>query len=269
MAASRSARSPAVRAMGPSTANGSHGAETGQRGTTPGVGRSPSTPLHAAGLRSDPPRSLPSASGTMRQASATAAPPLEPPAERAGFQGLRVGAEDRIEGVRARAPLRRVGLAQHDRAGLSQAPDLQRIGDRHVIAVGRRAIRRADARGVLQILVCDRQAVQQRQLLATGAPAVGLVRSRECALGRARHDRVDERLDALDTRQVRRDELTRRARARPQCTRLLGRRQQTQLVQHVGSGRGHAIAPHAPMVRVCALVVMGRRCRSRREVLAP
>jgi hypothetical protein len=32
-----------------------------------------------AGLRSEPPRSLPSASGTMPQASATAAPPLEPP----------------------------------------------------------------------------------------------------------------------------------------------------------------------------------------------
>ena len=79
-----------MRAIGPSTAYGSHGAESGQRGTVPGVGRRPRTPLQAAGLRSEPPRSLPSASATMRQASATPAPPLEPPAERAASQALRV-----------------------------------------------------------------------------------------------------------------------------------------------------------------------------------
>ena len=79
-----------MRAIGPSTANGSHGADTGQRGTSPGVGRRPSTPLQAAGLRSDPPRSLPSAIGSIRQASATAPPPLEPPAERVVSQALRV-----------------------------------------------------------------------------------------------------------------------------------------------------------------------------------
>ena len=86
-----------MRAIGPSTANGSQGADTGQRGTRPGVGRRPVTPLQAAGLRSDPPRSLPSAIGSRRQASATAAPPLDPPAERDVSHGLRVAPKTRLK----------------------------------------------------------------------------------------------------------------------------------------------------------------------------
>jgi hypothetical protein len=46
--------------------------------------------LNAAGLRSDPMKSLPSATGTMPSASATAAPPLLPPADSAGSHALRV-----------------------------------------------------------------------------------------------------------------------------------------------------------------------------------
>jgi hypothetical protein len=43
-----------------------------------------------AGLRSDPPRSLPSARQIIRAVSAAAAPPLLPPALRLGSHGLRV-----------------------------------------------------------------------------------------------------------------------------------------------------------------------------------
>ncbi|MNS79122.1 hypothetical protein D3C72_1127630 [compost metagenome] len=39
----------------------------------------------------EPPPSLPCATGTMRAATAAAAPPLDPPADRVGSQGLRVG----------------------------------------------------------------------------------------------------------------------------------------------------------------------------------
>src|SRR5688572_18726419 len=45
----------------------------------------------AAGCRTDPPVSDPSASGTMRAATAAADPPLEPPGVRSAAQGLRVG----------------------------------------------------------------------------------------------------------------------------------------------------------------------------------
>jgi hypothetical protein len=57
---------------------------------SPGVVRKPTTPHSAAGPRSEPPRSVPWAMGHMPVASAAADPPLEPPALRARFHGLRV-----------------------------------------------------------------------------------------------------------------------------------------------------------------------------------
>src|SRR5499425_2018744 len=62
----------------------------GQGGTRPWLGRSPKTLFQAAGLRSDPMKSDTSATGSRRCASATAAPPLDPPALTAGSQALRV-----------------------------------------------------------------------------------------------------------------------------------------------------------------------------------
>jgi len=44
-----------------------------------------------AGIRIDPPPSLPVANGTMPVATATAEPLLDPPAVRSRSQGLRVG----------------------------------------------------------------------------------------------------------------------------------------------------------------------------------
>src|SRR5206468_1979289 len=53
-------------------------------------GRSPTTPQNDAGIRSDPPKSVPSASAIMPVTSPAAPPPVEPPALRAGSHGLRV-----------------------------------------------------------------------------------------------------------------------------------------------------------------------------------
>ena len=90
MALSISATSVTVRASGPCTAIGNQGARLGQFGTRPGEGRKPTTLQKLAGLRSDPPRSLPSAIGTIPVASATAAPPLLPPQVFVMSYGLRV-----------------------------------------------------------------------------------------------------------------------------------------------------------------------------------
>src|SRR5262245_13429057 len=49
------------------------------RGTRPGDVRKPTTEQKLAGLRSEPPVSLPSAIGSMPDARAAAAPPLLPP----------------------------------------------------------------------------------------------------------------------------------------------------------------------------------------------
>src|SRR6478735_5278003 len=84
------ARSPTLRAIGPPTEVVSHWFGLGHSGTRPNEGRSPTTPQNDAGLRSEPPMSDPSASGTIPDASAAAAPPLDPPAERDGSTGLRV-----------------------------------------------------------------------------------------------------------------------------------------------------------------------------------
>jgi hypothetical protein len=71
-----------VRAIGPATPRVSAGSVTGHRGTRPGDGRRPTTLQKLAGLRNEPPRSLPSARQIIRAASAAAAPPLLPPALR-------------------------------------------------------------------------------------------------------------------------------------------------------------------------------------------
>ncbi len=71
--------------------------------TRPSAGFIPTTPQHDAGMRIEPPRSLPSAIATMPEATAAALPPEEPPAESPGLQGLRV-APKRAFSVTGRRP---------------------------------------------------------------------------------------------------------------------------------------------------------------------
>src|SRR5208337_3394691 len=54
----------------------------------PREGFSPNRPQQAAGIRIDPPPSLPAAIGTIPAATAAAVPPLEPPGVRSKSQGL-------------------------------------------------------------------------------------------------------------------------------------------------------------------------------------
>ena len=68
-----------VRAIGPLVAIGIQRLLVGTVGTRPPDGRKPTTLQNEAGFRSDPPKSEPSAMGSMRAARATAAPPLLPP----------------------------------------------------------------------------------------------------------------------------------------------------------------------------------------------
>ena len=62
----------------------------GPKELRPRVGLRPTRPHMLAGPRMEPPPSLACAAGTMPAATAAAEPPLEPPALRAGSQGLRV-----------------------------------------------------------------------------------------------------------------------------------------------------------------------------------
>ncbi len=57
-------------------------------GTSPCVGLNPTTPHQAAGIRIEPPESVPSPLSAWPAASAAAVPPLEPPATRPGAVGF-------------------------------------------------------------------------------------------------------------------------------------------------------------------------------------
>ena len=148
-----------MRAIGPSTESGDHDADS--LGTRPGDGRMPTTLQNAAGLRSDPPVSLPSAIGTMPQASATAAPPLLPPHVLRQVVRIARGAEHGVERLRSGAELRRVRLAEGDRTGGANARDDQRVAGRDVVAIEGRAAGRANSRRVDEILVRNGKPVER------------------------------------------------------------------------------------------------------------
>jgi hypothetical protein len=61
---------------------------SGPSGVRPRVGLRPKSPQNDAGMRIEPPPSPPAAAGTMREATAAADPPLDPPVEQSRFHGL-------------------------------------------------------------------------------------------------------------------------------------------------------------------------------------
>src|SRR5262245_49595882 len=63
---------------------------SGPEGLRARVGFKPNRPQHEAGMRIEPPPSLPCAIGTTRAATTTAAPPDDPPGVRSRSHGLRV-----------------------------------------------------------------------------------------------------------------------------------------------------------------------------------
>src|SRR5271169_4013437 len=76
---STNARSLTERPRHPEVVSVHHANDAFGLGTRPMDGRKPTTLQNAAGLRSDPPVSEPLATGASPQASATAAPPDDPP----------------------------------------------------------------------------------------------------------------------------------------------------------------------------------------------
>src|SRR5262249_14397676 len=75
----KNAQSSTFRATGPATDKLCQPKREGTLGTRPGDGRMPTTLQKFGGFRSEPPMSLPSASGTIPHATATEPPPVLPP----------------------------------------------------------------------------------------------------------------------------------------------------------------------------------------------
>ena len=172
------------------------------RGTTRTVGRNPTTLPHAAGLRSEPPVSLPSAVATMRQASATAAPPLDPPALRPRPHGLRVTP---YTWLKVCEPAPNSGVLVLPTA---TAPAAFMRATSNESAAGRCPANSGDP------YVVVKSAVSVRSLWAVTSPASGpgsspaaidvvdLPRPPPADVGVEGDDRVDDRVDRVDPRQV-------------------------------------------------------------------
>jgi hypothetical protein len=77
-----------VRAIGPTVSKLGTSGNTPPTGTAPCAGLSPTTSQAAAGIRSEPPVSVPRPSGTSPAATAAALPLLDPPAIFSGATGL-------------------------------------------------------------------------------------------------------------------------------------------------------------------------------------
>jgi hypothetical protein len=82
MMASAVAQQPTVRASGPTESNDCDSGNTPAVGTRPVDDLYPTMPLKPAGMRHEPPVSVPSPSAAMPSATDTAAPADEPPGMR-------------------------------------------------------------------------------------------------------------------------------------------------------------------------------------------
>ena len=89
------AASVTVRVMGPMCER-LHAALAGYAGMRPKDALWPKMPAKDAGMRIEPPPSVPMASGPRPAATAALAPPLEPPGVRSRFQGFRVTPKRRL-----------------------------------------------------------------------------------------------------------------------------------------------------------------------------
>ena len=127
-----------------------------------------------------------------REATAEALPPDEPPAESSGSQGFRVAPKRAFSVTGRSAELRRVRLADDDRARLAQAAHVRAVVVGHPVAECRASLGGRHALGGgEQVLDADRDSAQRPWV--AGAHAVGLGQR---ALSAERDERVQRRVRA-------------------------------------------------------------------------
>ncbi len=159
-------------------------------------------PQAAAGMRIEPPVSVPMVASAMPAATLAADPPLDPPGDRVGIVRVARRPERRVLVGRPERELVQVGLADEHRAGLAQ------VGDRRRIAFGDVAVAHARRRGrrhaadVEQVLDRDRHAVQRTAVVAGGQLLIGLARLPQRLVGHHEDERVQPRVVGLDAAQA-------------------------------------------------------------------
>ena len=159
-------------------------------------------PQAAAGMRIDPPVSVPSVASAMPGGDAR-----RRSAARAAGRARRIvriarRTERRVLVRRAERELVQVGLADEHRAGLPQMGDGRRValGDVALAHARRRGGRRAA--DVEQILDRDRHAVQRSAVVAGGELAVGVARLLPRLVGHDQDEGVQPRVVRLDPPQA-------------------------------------------------------------------
>ena len=189
----------------------------------PSDGRMPTTLQNDAGLRSEPPMSEPSAIGIIPVASATAAPPLEPPHVFVRSYGLRVAPNT---GLNVCEPAPNSGVfvlpivtapAARSRCTMSSSSVGTKSSEERRAQRGADALRRA--RGP-----CARPAARAAgRSSPRGGAGVGLGGPRLGHLRHQRDDGIDGRVHGVDPPQARGQQLARRHLATADHPRQLDR----------------------------------------------
>ena len=133
---------------------------------------SPTTPQKEAGIRIDPPVSVPVAISAMPVATATPEPPLEPPGVRLRVVGVANRPEVRIVGGDAVRQFVQSGLAEHHRPGGCELFRYRRIAVRDIIREEFRPGRRANPLGPDEVFMSDGDAMQQAAIRTGGELAI-------------------------------------------------------------------------------------------------
>ena len=129
--------------------------------TRPRDGLIPKSPQHEAGMRIEPPPSLPWATGTSPAATAEAAPPLEPPGVRDVSHGLRQSpfSSDSVIAIVPNSGVFVLPMITKPASRILRHH--RRVEVRHVLGEGLARVGGADARGLVEVLDRDRDAVKR------------------------------------------------------------------------------------------------------------
>ena len=137
-------------------------------------------PQAAAGMRIEPPVSVPIVASAMPAATLAADPPLEPPGDRVGSCWMTGGTEGGFLVGRAERELVEIGLPDQHGPGFPQGHDHRRVvaGDVPLAHAGRGGGRRPG--DIDQVLDGDRDAVQRTAIASGRELAIGLARLLPC-----------------------------------------------------------------------------------------
>ena len=174
-------------------------------GTRPSDGFMPEIPHTDDGMRIEPPPSEPVHSGTRPAAMAAAEPPDEPPALRVRSHGLAVAPKSgfTVSALWPPSGVLVLPTTMHPAAFSRSTSGESVVGDR-AVGVDRRALRGAEAGGVLEVLHADRDAGERSDVLPRRQARVDGRGVGQGPLPVDGDERVDLGVDLLDAARARR-----------------------------------------------------------------